>query len=259
MEPVLSFQELSVSYGEQKVLHHIQFDLKPSSITAIVGESGSGKSTLLRSVLGILNHRGAVTEGDILFYGESLIRLQKNKKSMREICGKRIGMIFQEAERYMDKRKTIRYQYRESIRSHRNVTKREADHMACSMLSAMNLAYPDRILDAYPFELSGGMLQRTAIAMAMSNSPQVLLADEPTSSLDVTTQAQVVSQMMRLWREYGMSILIVTHNMGLAAYMADEIVVMRNGRIREAGARDQVINSPKDDYTRQLLSAVPQL
>lgn len=255
---VLEFQDISVIYQNGKTaVHNVSFTVPEHSIVAVVGESGSGKSTLIRAAMGLLSTGGSVSQGRILFEGENL--LEFSKEQIRSIRGSEMAMIFQDAGDYLNPRRKIGPQYIETIRCHIQVSKKEAGQIALDMLSRLKLADPERIMRSYPFQLSGGMRQRAAIAMAMSMHPKLLLADEPTSALDVTVQAQVVQEMLKLREDMGTAIVIVTHNMGVASRMADYIAVMKNGYLREFGARDQVINAPRDEYTQQMLMAVPEL
>lgn len=255
---ILSINNLSIKYGEQNsVVKNINMSMNHKEIVGIVGESGSGKSTLIRSILGLLPKGSSICSGDIIFKDKSL--LQYSKKEWEEIRGNRIGMIFQDAGGSLTPIKKIGDQFIETIRSHFNISKADAYDKAIDMLGKMRLPDSNRIMKSYPFELSGGMKQRVAIAMAMVMEPEILLADEPTSALDVTVQAQVVRQMMELRDNFNTSIIIVTHNMGVASYMCDKIGVMQQGELVEWGTKDQVINNPQYEYTRKLLSAIPEL
>lgn len=255
---ILSINNLSIKYGEQNpVVKNINMSMDHKEIVGIVGESGSGKSTLIRSILGLIPKGSSICSGDIIFKDKSL--LQYSKKEWEEIRGNRIGMIFQDAGGSLTPIKKIGDQFIETIRSHFNISKADAYDKAIDMLGKMRLPDSNRIMKSYPFELSGGMKQRVAIAMAMVMEPEILLADEPTSALDVTVQAQVVRQMMELRDNFNTSIIIVTHNMGVASYMCDKIGVMQQGELVEWGTKDQVINNPQYEYTRKLLSAIPEL
>lgn len=257
-EMLLEIKDLTIKYNNQKTaVDHVSFQVPEKSIVAIVGESGSGKSTIIRSITGLLTAGGTVETGEILFQNKNLI--QCNSDEMHCIRGNQISMIFQDGGSYLDNKRKIGYQFIETIRSHLDISKKEAKKIATDMLEKLCLCDADRVMNAYPFMLSGGMCQRVAIAMSMTMSPKLLLADEPTSALDVTIQAQVVRQMSELRKEFGTTILLVTHNMGVAAYLADYVVVMKSGQLVEWGERDQVINDPQDTYTKQLLAAVPEL
>ncbi|QOX64449.1 ABC transporter ATP-binding protein [Anoxybacterium hadale] len=254
---VLEVKDLCVSYYEKNAVNNVSFTVPENKIVAIVGESGSGKSTIIKAVIKLLSSGGEITGGDILFNGKDITKL--TGEQMRKLRGKEIAMIFQDAGAYLNPRLKIGSQYLETILVHQPISKAEAKELAEKMLLKLKLADPERIMKSYPFQLSGGMKQRVAIAMAMSMEPKLLLADEPTSALDVTVQAQVVHEMMTLRDELGTSIIIVTHNMGVASRMADYIAVMCEGELMEFGTRDQVIETPKSDYTKTLLSVVPEL
>lgn len=255
---ILDINNLSIKYGEQKpAVKNIDMSVKSKEIVGIVGESGSGKSTLIRAILGILPKGATVCSGDVIFKDRNL--LQYSKKEWQEIRGNKMAMIFQDAGRSLTPIKKIGNQFIESIKSHFDISKADAHAKAFDMLGRMRLPDAERIMKSYPFELSGGMKQRVAIAMAMTMEPEILLADEPTSSLDVTVQAQVVRQLMELRNNFSTSIIIVTHNMGVASYMCDKIGVMKQGELVEWGTKDQVINNPQCEYTVKLLSAIPEL
>lgn len=254
----LNINNVSIKYGIQEpVVKNVSMSIGHNEIVGIVGESGSGKSTLLRSILGILPTGSSISSGNIIFKDRNL--LEFSKKEWREIRGNRIAIIFQDAGRSLTPILKIGDQFIETIRSHFNISKADAHDKAIDMLVKMQLPDANRIMNSYPFELSGGMKQRVAIAMAMTMEPELLLADEPTSSLDVTVQAQVVREMMELRKNFNTTIIMVTHNMGVASYMCDKIGVMHQGKLVEWGIKDQVINHPKSEYTTSLLSAVPEL
>lgn len=168
-------------------------------------------------------------------------------------------MIFQDSGAMLNPIRKIGSQYIEYIQKHEKLGRKAAEEKAVAMLEAMRLSEPERIMKSYSFQLSGGMRQRVGIAMAMTFEPELLLADEPTAALDVTTQAQIVRQMMELRDDFGTGIIIVTHNIGVAAYMADQLVVMQNGKVVDQGTRDEVMNNPTSDYTKKLLAAVPEM
>lgn len=258
MRPILTINNVSINYGGQRpVVKKVNLSVKPKEIIGIVGESGSGKSTLIRAVLGLLPIGGKVSVGEIIFKGRNL--LEYSKKEWRELRGNRIAMIFQNAGASLSPTRKIGKQYIESIQSHFDSSKVDAYDKAIDMLRKMCLPDATNIMDSYTFQLSGGMKQRVAIAMAMTMEPELLLADEPTSALDVTIQAQVVREMMELRNKFNTSIIIVTHNMGVASYMSDKIGVMRQGELVEWGTRAKVINNPQHEYTANLLSAIPEL
>ena len=208
-------------------------------------------------MLGLLAGGGKVTQGDIAFNGESVLNYTPDQ--WRKLRGSKISMIFQDSGAMLNPTKTIGRTFVEYIRTHEKITKKDAWEKGKAMLERMRLADAENIMRSYPFQLSGGMRQRVGIAMAMTFSPKLLLADEPTSALDVTTQAQIVRQMMELRDEFGTSIIVVTHNLGVAAYMSDKIVVMKNGEIFDAGDREYMLNGAHSSYTDDLLEAVPSL
>lgn len=256
---MLSVQDVSITYGKNPspTVSGISFEMKKGEIISIVGESGSGKTTVIRAVLGCLPGGGHISAGDIQFDGQSLQSL--SKEEWRELRGTKISMIFQDSGAMINPIRRIGAQYVEYIRTHQKMSKKEAWDMGTRMLKNMRLPEPDNIMKSYPFQLSGGMRQRVGIAMAMTFRPQLLLADEPTSALDVTTQAQIVRQMVELKEQYNTGIIIVTHNLGVAAYMADRIIVMKDGCIVDAGDREKILHDPASSYTRNLLDSVPAM
>lgn len=254
---MLEINGLTVAYGERLALRNFSLSMQEGEIVALVGESGSGKTTAIRSVLGLLPPGGAVTEGTISFEGQQLQGLSPREwKSLR---GKKLSMIFQDSGAMMNPIRKIGGVFVEYIRTHEKISRKDAWEKGVKMLERMRLPDGDHIMKSYPFQLSGGMRQRVGIAMAMTFQPKLLLADEPTSALDVTTQAQIVRQMMELRDEYGTSIIMVTHNLGVAAYMGDKIIVMQHGKIMDQGKREQILRSPQSEYTRGLIAAVPTL
>ena len=232
-------------------------DIKPGQIVALVGESGSGKTTVIRAVMGLLPAAGKVTGGDIIFDGNSLLKY--TPEQWRTLRGSEISMIFQDSGAMMNPTRRVGNVFTEYLRTHEKITKKAAWEKGIAMLERMRLPDGAHVMRSYPFQLSGGMRQRVGIAMGMTYQPRLLLADEPTSALDVTTQAQIVRQMMELREEYHTGIIIVTHNIGVAAYMADHIIVMRNGRIEDQGDREQILHSSRNEYTRKLIASVPSM
>ena len=254
---LLEITNVDISYGKRLIVSDCNLVLEKGEICSIVGESGSGKTTVIRAVLGLLAGGGRVTAGDIIYEGRSLLTL--NDREWRALRGHDISMIFQDSGAMMNQTRQIGNTYVEYIRTHESISKKDAWAKGAEMLGRMRLPDPDRIMHSYPFQLSGGQRQRVGIAMGMTYQPKLLLADEPTSALDVTTQAQIVRQMMELRDEYGTSIIIVTHDLGVASYMADKIVVMKNGVIEDQGSREHVLLETTNDYTRKLMDAVPSL
>ncbi len=254
---MLELKNVTISYKDRPTVKNFDLSLGQGKICSIVGESGSGKTTVIRAVLGLLGGGGKVTGGDILFEGRSL--LSNTKEEWRKLRGTDISMIFQDSGAMTNQTRVIGKQFVEYICTHEKMSKKEAWERGIEMLERMRLPSGDNIMKSYPFQLSGGMRQRVGIAMAMTFQPKLLLADEPTSALDVTTQAQIVRQMMELRDAYKTSIIMVTHNLGVAAYMADHIVVMKNGKIVDAGDREQILRHSQSEYTKNLLEAVPSL
>ncbi|MDR0469600.1 MAG: ABC transporter ATP-binding protein [Peptococcaceae bacterium] len=258
MTSFLEIKDLTVYYNRNEpAIEHLSLKLEKNEILAVVGESGSGKSTLIRAIMGLLSGGGIITSGHIYFNGKDLVGLSLSQ--YRSLRGNKIAMVFQDARGCLNPRRKIGSQFIESLRSHVRLSVSDARGIALLVLTDMHLPDPERIMNSYTFELSGGMCQRIALAMAISDfsKPELLLADEPTSTLDVVIQEQVIRQILGYRERYGVSIIIVTHNFGIAAYIADSIAVMHNGRLVEWGARDQVIFEPRHEYTRSLLEAVP--
>lgn len=255
---LLEIKNATISYGLREIVKDFNLTMEEGQICSIVGESGSGKTTVIRAVLGLLAGGGKVTKGDILFKGESL--MNKTTEEWRKLRGTQISMIFQDSGAMMNPTRKIGSSYVEYIRTHeKDISKKDAWDKAVKMLERMRLPSGDNIMRSYPFQLSGGMRQRVGIAMGMTYEPKLLLADEPTSALDVTTQAQIIRQFMDLRDDFGTNIIIVTHNLGVAAYMADYLIVMKDGIIEDEGDRDYILHGSDNSYTKMLLDAVPSL
>ena len=252
---MLTIKILDIYYGSNKVVEDFNLSMEAGQIIGIVGESGSGKTTVIRSIIGLLANGGKAASGDIEFNGESL--LKKSERDMLKLRGSEISMIFQDSGAMMNPVRRIGSQFIEYLKFHEKMSKAEAYAKCIEMLKLMRLPDEERIMRSYPFQLSGGQKQRVGIAMAMSFTPKLLLADEPTSALDVTIQAQIVRQMLEMRDICGTGIILVTHNLGVAAYMSDYILVMKNGRVVESGERDRIINDPEDEYTRKLIDSIP--
>ena len=254
---LLEVKNLHIQYAGTEMVHGISFSLDSGEVLSLVGESGSGKTSVIRAILGCLPHEGRVNEGEIIFSGVNM--LENTPKMWRDISGRNISMIFQDSGSMMDPIRTIGEQFVEYIQTHDTMGAKEAAAQAQDMLARMHLSNPANVMKSFPFELSGGMRQRVGVAMAMFFKPALLLADEPTSALDVTTQAQVVNEMMDICQKDGTSIVLVTHNLGVAAYMSDQIMVMQNGSVVEHGTAEEIIEHAQKDYTKELLRAVPQI
>ncbi len=257
---ILEFDDVHISYGNEKeAVKGVSFFVPKGKIVAVVGESGSGKSTMIRAAIDLLPGDGHVTGGNIIFLGQNIHELSEKEK--REMRGSKMAMIFQDAGSYLNPRVKIGKQYLETLNAHLNpgISKKDKEKIACDTLKKLKLSDAERIMNSYPFQLSGGQRQRVAIAMAISMKPKLLLADEPTSALDVTIQAQVVKELLALREELDTSVLLVTHNMGVASRSADYIAVMKDGELMEFGTRDKIIFHPENEYTKALLEAVPKL
>ena len=255
---LLEINDLDITYGDNTpTVENVQLSLNEGEILTIVGESGSGKTTVIRSILGLLSGDGHVSKGTLNFKGRDLKNL--SLKEWRELRGKDISMIFQDSGNMLNPVQTIGHQFREYIQLHSNMSDSEADAKAIEILERMHLPNAENILSSYAFELSGGMRQRVGIAMAITFHPQLLLADEPTSALDVTTQAQIVKELMQVVKESGTAMIMVTHNLGVASYMSDKLMVMAGGRVLEYGNAKEILTNPQSDYTKILLAAVPEI
>ncbi|MFA6849411.1 MAG: ABC transporter ATP-binding protein [Selenomonadaceae bacterium] len=251
---LLEVKNLSVLYGEKEILKDISFILPRGKVLAIVGESGSGKSTLLNTITGLLGKVGKAAAGSIRFKNRDLLTL--NARQWQSLRGKEIARVYQDASAAFCPIRKIGKQIYEMVQAHEKWSKSEMKERAEKILKRMNL--PEEILDEYPFCLSGGMAQRVGILAALLLKPDLLLADEPTSALDTVTQVQVVKEMMKLQNEYGLSILLVTHQLSIARVMADYVVIMRRGSVVEEGPIHSVFECPQNDYTKELLAAVPK-
>ena len=260
--PLLSVRNLRTVFGtaqgEVTAVDDVSFDVAPGEVLGIVGESGSGKSVTALSILGLLPQPpGRVAAGEILFEGRDLLKIPRSE--LRKLRGSAIGMIFQEPLTSLNPVFTNGDQITETIRVHERIGAAAARARGIEMLAKVGIPSPDRRIDDYPHQLSGGMRQRVMIAMALSCSPKLLLADEPTTALDVTIQAQILDLLRDLRREFGMAIVIITHNMGVIAEFADRVAVMYAGRIAEIGPVRDVIKAAKHPYTEGLMASIPKV
>jgi peptide/nickel transport system ATP-binding protein len=256
-DAVLAVRGLSVAIGERAVVDGISFELRAGETLALVGESGCGKSMTALAILQLLPGAGRLAGGSVLFEGQDLARL--GERAMRRIRGNRASIIFQDPLSSLDPLMTVERQLVEGIRAHRDEPYAAAREEALAMLRAVGIAEPERRLAQYPFELSGGMCQRVMIAIALAARPAMLIADEPTTALDVTIQAQILDLMKGLVRDLGTSILLITHDMGVVAEMAERVAVMYAGTIVEAGPAEALFARPRHPYTWLLLRSVPRL
>lgn len=253
---LLNVNDLEVSYGNKLTVTGVNIALREKEILSIVGESGSGKTTVIRAIMGCLPGNGHVSSGTICFDGRDILR--NTPGEWRSMRGRDMSMIFQDSGNMINPIRKIGQQFIDYITQHApEKTRRQAYDLACCMLEDVRLPNTANIMESYPFELSGGMRQRVGIAMAMTFQPRLLLADEPTSALDVTTQAQIIRQIVDVRNEYQAAVIIVTHNLGVASYVSNKIMVMQGGRVVESGSREEVIGNPQHPYTKELLAAVP--
>ncbi len=257
MSEIIRYDKVDICYNDQKIIKNVSFSVDSGEILGIAGESGSGKSTLIKAAIGLLGKSGTITAGDIWYDGKNLPDL--TRKELRQICGTEIGMIFQNAGSSFCPIRTVGDQLFEEMTEHQKIERKEFEEEASDLLVKFGFQDPKRILKSYPFELSGGMQQRVGITAAMLLKPKILLADEPTSALDVSVQKQVVEQMKMIRKQYGTTILIVTHNIGVIRAMADYMMVLKDGEMEEYGKTTEVLKSPQSDYTKRLLQAIPVL
>jgi peptide/nickel transport system ATP-binding protein len=243
--------------GIVKAVDGVNFTVEKGKTLGIVGESGSGKSVTCLTIMGLNAKRNTITTGEALFNGEDLLRMPG--KRLRDIRGNDIAMIFQDPMTSLNPVHSVGKQLVEAIQLHRDVSKRQAKTRALELLQAVGIPRADRRIDDYPHQFSGGMRQRVMIAMALVNDPDLLIADEPTTALDVTTQAQILELMNRLQREFGSAIIMITHDLGVIAEIADEVVVMYAARVAEKGSVDHIFKRPHHPYTWGLLGSLPRL
>ena len=258
---LLSVKDLHTSFttdhGEVQAVNGVSFNLDAGKVLGIVGESGSGKSVTAYSIMQILTDNGRITSGEILYKGEDISRWGESK--MQDFRGKCCSIIFQDPMTSLNPVFTIGSQIAEAVLLHTKSSKHEAMEKALEMLKLVGINEPEKRLKQYPYELSGGMRQRVMIAMALACEPDILIADEPTTALDVTIQAQILELMQSLQKKLGMAIIMVTHDLGVIAEMCDEIVVMYGGRFCERGTADEIFYNPRHEYTRGLLRSIPNI
>jgi ABC-type dipeptide/oligopeptide/nickel transport system ATPase component len=252
--PLLDVQGLTVAFASTPVVNDVSFTIAPRETLGLVGESGSGKSVTAFSILRLLQPPGQITAGRILFEGRDLVTL--SERDMRAVRGARISLIFQEPLTALNPVMRIRDQIAEALTAH-DVSRVDARTRAIELLEAVRIPDAARRAGDYPHQLSGGMRQRVMIAIALACRPPLVIADEPTTALDVTIQAQMLDLIRELQARYGLALLLITHDFGVIAEMADRVAVMREGRIVEDGPVRQILRAPSHEYTRHLLAAVP--
>ena len=256
---LLEVKDLHTSFftdaGEVRAVNGVSFNLDRGRVLGIVGESGSGKSVTAYSIMQILASTGKIVSGSIKFDGEELVGA--GEKVMKNIRGNKISIIFQDPMTSLNPTYTIGKQLMEAILLHTDRNKKEAYARAVDMLRLVNVNEPEKRMKQYPFEFSGGMRQRVMIAMALACEPDILIADEPSTALDVTIQAQILDLMRDLQKELGMAIIMITHDLGVVAQMCDEVIVMYAGSICEQGTADEIFYNPRHEYTKGLLNSIP--
>lgn len=259
---LLDIKNLTISFhtyvGEVAAVRNVDFYLKKSEVLAIVGESGSGKSVSTQAILGLTPiPPGEIKSGKILFKHEDLLKF--NEKEMSKICGSQISMIFQDPMTSLNPTMKVGNQIREVLHQHSDISRRESRERAIELMTLVRIPEPEMRIDQYPHELSGGMRQRVMITIAMANRPDILIADEPTTALDVTIQAQIFRLLKELRTKFDTAIILITHDFGVVAGIADRIVIMYAGKVMEENETDQVYYEPRHPYTVGLLKAVPSL
>lgn len=261
MENILEVSNLNVSFkthnGKIKAIRGVDFELHKGETFAIVGESGSGKSVTAKVIMGILSKNGNIDKGKVIYKGNDLTKL--NKKELVKIRGKEISMIFQDPMTSLNPTLTIGYQILECLIEHQNFKKREAKLKVLELLELVGIDQPQKRYKQYPHQLSGGMRQRVVIAISLACNPKILIADEPTTALDVTIQSQIIELIKDLQIKIDLSIIFITHDLGIVANVADRIAVMYAGKIVEYGTTDEIFYDPKHPYTWGLLASVPDM
>ncbi|HEY8382182.1 MAG TPA: ABC transporter ATP-binding protein [Microvirga sp.] len=259
--PVLSVRDLRVEFvtrrGILKAIDGVSFDIAKGEVLGVVGESGAGKSVTGSAVIGLIDPPGRIAGGEILLSGSRIDNL--TPEEMRKVRGKRIGMIFQDPLTSLNPLYRVGEQLIETIQTHSNLSHAAARKRAIELLTEVGIPAPERRIDGYPHEFSGGMRQRVVIALALCVEPELIIADEPTTALDVSVQAQIISLLKRLGRDHGTAIMLVTHDMGVIAETADRVAVMYSGRVAEIGPVRDVVKNPLHPYARGLMGAIPSL
>ncbi len=254
MKTLLSVENLNIQIGQKSILKDVSMAIKPKEIVSIVGESGSGKTTLMKAMLGLLPHQSQITSGKLCYEG-----IEKPFSKAFQLRGSEIAYIYQNPGNFLNPIMKIRNQMVRFIKRHCKEDSSEIEFKLVALLEKMQFKDPLKVLEAYPHELSGGMKQRVAIAMAMSVKPKLILADEPTSALDVITQHEILKEIVHLRELYGTSFVIITHNLGSAAHLSDQVVVMKEGRLVETGQAQILFTNPKHVYTQSLIEAMPKI
>ena len=267
-ESVISVKNIKTYFYSEnrcnRAVNGVSFEVKRGRTLCVVGESGCGKSVTASSIMQLLPRLARIEEGEIIYHSEDkgdieIQKLKRNGREMRELRGKDIAMIFQDPMTALNPVFKVGDQIAENIMQHEKVSKKEAKARALELLTQMGIPEPEKRINQYPHEFSGGMRQRAVIALAMSCNPKVLLADEPTTALDVTIQAQIFELMDKLKKDYNTAIMLITHDMGVVSELADDVLVMYMGNVIESGTAREVLKNPKHPYTKALLASIPVL
>jgi peptide/nickel transport system ATP-binding protein len=260
-EPILSVRGLKVEFptrrGALTAIDGVSFDIAPGEVLGLVGESGAGKSVTGAAIIGLIEPPGRIAGGEVRLAGERIDRLPA--EALRRIRGKRIGMVFQDSQASLNPLYRIGDQLVETITTHSGVSTSAARRQALTLLAEVGIPAPELRIDNYPHQFSGGMRQRVVLALALAPQPELLIADEPTTALDVSVQAQIIALIRRLTRQRGTAVLLITHDMGVIAEIADRVAVMYSGRIVEIGPVRDVVRAPLHPYTRGLMGSIPSL
>ncbi len=244
---MLEIKNLNISYNNKAVVKDVNFSLTEGETLCIVGESGSGKTTLLKTIMNLLPESAKVDKGEIFYKDKILTR----------VCPTEISIVFQDTRAMLNPVRKIGVQFTQYIRKHKTLNKSQAYDLAVKTLKQLGLE--EKVMNSYSFQLSGGMMQRVGLAFSLSLAPKLLLLDEPTSALDVTTQAQVIDMIVRLKEEFNVTILMITHNIPLAIFMANRVAVMQNGEILEISSAEEILTNPRSQYTKSLIANIPRL
>ncbi|OAS25257.1 ABC transporter ATP-binding protein [Methylobacterium platani] len=260
-QPVLSVRDLRVEFATRRgvltALDGVSFEINRGEVLGVVGESGAGKSVTGSAVIGLIDPPGRIAGGEIRLNGERIDNLPP--EAMRKVRGKRIGMIFQDPLTSLNPLYRVGRQIEETIRTHTDLSAKAARQRAIDLLAEVGIPAPERRIDGFPHEFSGGMRQRVVIALALAAEPELIIADEPTTALDVSVQAQIITLLKRLGRDHGTAVMLITHDMGVIAEAADRVAVMYAGRVAEIGPVAAVVGDPLHPYAKGLMGAIPSL